>query len=46
MNGADLLCDELLTNNVDVCFANPGTSGATNQLDNWHVRAAVVSSSS
>src|SRR5262245_14066782 len=26
MNGADLLCDVLLANNVDVCFANPGTS--------------------
>lgn len=26
MNGADLLCDVLLTNDVDVCFANPGTS--------------------
>jgi acetolactate synthase-1/2/3 large subunit len=26
MNGADRLCDELLANDVDVCFANPGTS--------------------
>lgn len=26
MNGADLLCDVLLTNEIDVCFANPGTS--------------------
>src|ERR687889_2414266 len=26
MNGADLLCDALLTNDVNVCFANPGTS--------------------
>jgi acetolactate synthase I/II/III large subunit len=26
MNGADLLCDVLLVNGVDVCFANPGTS--------------------
>lgn len=26
MNGADLLCDSLLANGVDVCFANPGTS--------------------
>src|SRR4051812_9430804 len=26
MNGADLLCDTLLANDVDVCFANPGTS--------------------
>jgi acetolactate synthase-1/2/3 large subunit len=26
MNGADSLCDVLLTNGVDVCFANPGTS--------------------
>src|SRR5918997_5010037 len=26
MTGADLLCDVLLANNVDVCFANPGTS--------------------
>ncbi|TWG91783.1 acetolactate synthase-1/2/3 large subunit [Mesorhizobium sp. J18] len=26
MNGADMLCDVLLVNNVDVCFANPGTS--------------------
>ncbi len=26
MNGADLLCDVLLANDVDVCFANPGTS--------------------
>lgn len=26
MNGADLLCDTLLVNGVDVCFANPGTS--------------------
>lgn len=26
MNGADRLCDVLLANEVDVCFANPGTS--------------------
>lgn len=26
MNGAELLCDVLLANEVDVCFANPGTS--------------------
>jgi acetolactate synthase-1/2/3 large subunit len=26
MNGADLLCDALLANGVDTCFANPGTS--------------------
>lgn len=26
MNGADILCDTLLVNGVDVCFANPGTS--------------------
>src|SRR6185503_16141967 len=26
MNGADRLCDALLVNGVDVCFANPGTS--------------------
>lgn len=26
MNGADLLCDTLLANDVDICFANPGTS--------------------
>jgi acetolactate synthase-1/2/3 large subunit len=26
MNGADLLCDTLLANDIDVCFANPGTS--------------------
>ncbi len=26
MNGADLLCKTLLQENVDVCFANPGTS--------------------
>ena len=26
MNGADRLCDTLLTNGVDLCFANPGTS--------------------
>ena len=26
MNGADILCDTLLENGVDVCFANPGTS--------------------
>lgn len=26
MNGADKLCDTLLVNDVDVCFANPGTS--------------------
>lgn len=25
-NGADLLCDTLLANHVDMCFANPGTS--------------------
>ncbi|MCO5131219.1 MAG: acetolactate synthase large subunit [Xanthobacteraceae bacterium] len=26
MTGADLLCDTLLANGIDVCFANPGTS--------------------
>ncbi|WP_027577722.1 acetolactate synthase large subunit [Bradyrhizobium sp. WSM1743] len=26
MNGADLLCDTLLLNGVNICFANPGTS--------------------
>ncbi len=26
MNGADILCDTLLVNGIDVCFANPGTS--------------------
>ncbi len=26
MNGADLLCDTLLANGVDMCLANPGTS--------------------
>ena len=26
MNGADSLCDTLLANEVNVCFANPGTS--------------------
>ena len=26
MNGADRLCDTLIANDVDVCFANPGTS--------------------
>ena len=26
MNGADLLCDTLLANDIDMCFANPGTS--------------------
>lgn len=26
MNGADLLCSTLLANDIDVCFANPGTS--------------------
>lgn len=26
MNGADRLCDALLVNEVNVCFANPGTS--------------------
>lgn len=26
MNGADSLCDTLLAHDVDVCFANPGTS--------------------
>lgn len=26
MNGADRLCDALLANGVEVCFANPGTS--------------------
>ena len=26
MNGADRLCDTLLVNGIDVCFANPGTS--------------------
>lgn len=26
MNGADSLCDTLLAHDIDVCFANPGTS--------------------
>ena len=26
MNGADILCETLLVNGVNVCFANPGTS--------------------
>jgi len=26
MNGADLLCQTLLANDIDVCFSNPGTS--------------------
>ena len=26
MNGADILCDVLLANDVNICFANPGTS--------------------
>jgi acetolactate synthase-1/2/3 large subunit len=26
MNGADRLCEVLLANDIDVCFANPGTS--------------------
>ena len=26
LNGADVLCETLLANDVDVCFANPGTS--------------------
>ncbi len=26
MNGADRLCDTLLVNGIEVCFANPGTS--------------------
>ena len=26
INGADALCDMLLSGGVDVCFANPGTS--------------------
>lgn len=26
MNGADILCDTLLANGIDTCFANPGTS--------------------
>ena len=26
MNGADVLCDVLLANDVTVCFANHGTS--------------------
>ena len=26
MNGADRLCDVLLAHEIDVCFANPGTS--------------------
>ncbi len=26
MNGADILCETLLANGVDTCFANPGTS--------------------
>jgi len=26
LNGADILCETLLTNGIDTCFANPGTS--------------------
>lgn len=26
VNGADMLCDTLLAHDIDVCFANPGTS--------------------
>lgn len=26
MNGADMLCETLLANGIDTCFANPGTS--------------------
>lgn len=26
MNGAELVCDVLLVNGLDSCFANPGTS--------------------
>ncbi|WP_019996804.1 acetolactate synthase large subunit [Aureimonas ureilytica] len=26
MNGADLLCETLLADGIDICFANPGTS--------------------
>ncbi|WEX11155.1 acetolactate synthase large subunit [Chelativorans sp. AA-79] len=26
MNGADILCETMLANDIDVCFANPGTS--------------------
>lgn len=26
MNGADILCETLLANGIDTCFANPGTS--------------------
>ncbi|TIP56346.1 MAG: acetolactate synthase large subunit, partial [Mesorhizobium sp.] len=26
MNGADLLCETLLANDIEMCFANPGTS--------------------
>jgi acetolactate synthase-1/2/3 large subunit len=26
LNGADILCDTLLANDIDTCFANPGTS--------------------
>jgi acetolactate synthase-1/2/3 large subunit len=26
MNGADLLCETLLAHDIDICFANPGTS--------------------
>src|SRR5690606_24023358 len=26
MNGAELICETLLANGIDVCFANPGTS--------------------
>src|SRR5690606_37806774 len=26
MNGAEFLCESLLINGIDVCFANPGTS--------------------
>ena len=37
MNGADSLCDTLLANDVDVCFANPGTS-------EMHFVAALIAS--
>ena len=31
MTGADRLCDALLAQDIDVCFANPGTS----EMHSW-----------
>ncbi len=39
MNGAGRLCEVLLANRVDVCFANPGTS-------EMHFTAALDSNAS